>query len=165
MVRATDQAVDPTKRRWGSVTARLFVTDENDNAPVFSSPSAVSVMEDQPVGSVSFQKISKLTYCHDPELENYCSIWYNLCSVCLFTDRFVILYVVARDKDEGENGRVLYRIQAGNRDGRFSLNPNTGKTVLIVEQFHSSNLLMNNRAGFFHHVNLDYLGYRIVDSP
>lgn len=50
VVRATDQALDPSQRRWGSVTARLFVTDENDNAPVFSSPSAVSVMEDQPVG-------------------------------------------------------------------------------------------------------------------
>lgn len=52
VVRATDQAVDPSQRRWGSVTARVFVTDENDNAPVFSSPPAVSVMEDQPVGWV-----------------------------------------------------------------------------------------------------------------
>lgn len=53
VVRATDQAVDPSQRRWGSVTARLFVKDENDNPPVFSSPSAVSVMEDQPVGYAS----------------------------------------------------------------------------------------------------------------
>lgn len=50
VVRATDLAVDPSQRRWGSVTARVFVTDGNDNNPVFSSPSAVSVMEDQPVG-------------------------------------------------------------------------------------------------------------------
>lgn len=75
------------------------------------------------------------------------------------------MYVVARDKDEGENGRVLYRIQAGNRDGRFSLNPNTGKMVLIVKQFLSpKTFLMNNRAGISYPVNLDYLGYRIVDS-
>ncbi|XP_030010494.1 protocadherin-16 [Sphaeramia orbicularis] len=94
VVRATDQAVDPSKRRWGSVTARVFVTDENDNAPVFSSPSAVSVMEDQPVG-------------------------------------FVILYVMARDDDEGENGRVSYRIQTGNSAGRFSLNPNTGSLSIL----------------------------------
>uniref|UniRef100_A0A667YUI3 Protocadherin-16 n=1 Tax=Myripristis murdjan TaxID=586833 RepID=A0A667YUI3_9TELE len=94
VVRATDQAVDPSQRRWGSVTARLFVTDENDNAPVFTSPSAVSVMEDQPVG-------------------------------------FVILYVMARDEDEGENGRVSYRIQAGNSAGRFSLNPNTGSLSIL----------------------------------
>lgn len=40
--------------------------------------------------------------------------------------RFVIVYVMARDEDEGENGRVSYRIQAGNSAGRFSLNPNTG---------------------------------------
>ncbi|KAK7925946.1 hypothetical protein WMY93_008256 [Mugilogobius chulae] len=94
VVRATDQAVDPSQRRWGSVTARIFVRDENDNAPVFSSPSAVSVMEDQPVG-------------------------------------FVILYVIARDDDEGENGRVSYRIQTGNSAGRFSLNPNTGSLSIL----------------------------------
>uniref|UniRef100_A0A3Q3WF66 Protocadherin-16 n=1 Tax=Mola mola TaxID=94237 RepID=A0A3Q3WF66_MOLML len=94
VARATDQAVDPTQRRWGSVTARVFVTDENDNAPVFSSPSAVSVMEDQPVG-------------------------------------FVILYVMARDEDEGENGRVSYRIQTGNSAGRFTLNPNTGSLSIM----------------------------------
>nr|XP_043897629.1 protocadherin-16 [Solea senegalensis] len=94
VVRATDQPLDPSQRRWGSVTARVFVTDENDNAPVFSSPSAVSVMEDQPVG-------------------------------------FVILYVMARDEDEGENGRVSYRIQAGNSAGRFSLNPNTGALSIL----------------------------------
>ncbi|KAM4619841.1 protocadherin-16 [Polymixia lowei] len=94
VVRATDQAMDPAQRRWGSVTARVFVTDENDNAPLFSSPSAVSVMEDQPVG-------------------------------------FVILYVMARDGDDGENGRVSYRIQAGNSAGRFSLNPNTGSLSIL----------------------------------
>ncbi|CAN9501862.1 unnamed protein product [Ophioblennius macclurei] len=94
VVRATDQATDHSQRRWGSVTARVFVTDENDNAPIFSSPSAVSVMEDQPVG-------------------------------------FVILYVIARDDDEGENGRVSYRIQAGNSAGRFSLNPNTGSLSIL----------------------------------
>lgn len=90
VVRATDSATDPSQRRWSSVTARIYVTDENDNAPVFSSPTAVSVMEDKPMG-------------------------------------FVLLYIIARDADQGENGRVSYRIQAGNTAGRFSLNPNTGE--------------------------------------
>nr|XP_029510011.1 protocadherin-16-like [Oncorhynchus nerka] len=94
VVRATDQAEDVSARRWGSVTARVFVTDENDNAPVFSSSSAVSVMEDQPVG-------------------------------------FVVVYVMARDEDEGENGRVSYSIQLGNSAGRFSLNPNTGSLSIL----------------------------------
>ncbi|CAB1348859.1 unnamed protein product [Coregonus sp. 'balchen'] len=52
VIQATDSALNVSQRRWGSVTARVFVTDENDNAPVFSSSSAVSVMEDQPVGFV-----------------------------------------------------------------------------------------------------------------
>lgn len=91
VVKATDSANDASQRRWGSVTARVYVTDENDNPPVFSSPTAVSVMEDQPVG-------------------------------------FVALYVMARDADQGENGRVTYTIQSGNTGGTFSLNPNTGKS-------------------------------------
>ncbi|XP_051903998.1 protocadherin-16-like [Hippocampus zosterae] len=94
VVRATDQAADPAQRRCASVTAQVFIADRNDNAPVFSSPAAVSVMEDQPVG-------------------------------------FVIVHVMARDADEGENGRVSYRIQTGNAAGRFSLNPNTGSLSIL----------------------------------
>ncbi|KAF4082073.1 hypothetical protein AMELA_G00147500 [Ameiurus melas] len=94
VVQATDSATGPSQRRWSSVTARIFVTDENDNAPVFSSPTAVSVMEDKPMG-------------------------------------FVLLYIIACDADQGENGRVSYRIQAGNTAGRFSLNPNTGSLSIL----------------------------------
>ncbi|KAK2846728.1 hypothetical protein Q5P01_009727 [Channa striata] len=94
VIKATDSALDISQRRWGSVTARVYVTDENDNAPVFSSPTAVSVMEDQPVG-------------------------------------FVVLYVMARDADQGENGRVTYIIQSGNTAGTFNLNPNTGSLSIF----------------------------------
>ncbi|XP_057695677.1 protocadherin-16-like [Corythoichthys intestinalis] len=94
VVKATDSALDHNARQWSSVTARIYVTDENDNPPVFSSPTAVSVMEDQPVG-------------------------------------FVALYVMARDADKGENGRVTYRIQSGNTGGSFSLNPNTGSLSIF----------------------------------
>uniref|UniRef100_A0A3Q1FH58 Protocadherin-16 n=1 Tax=Acanthochromis polyacanthus TaxID=80966 RepID=A0A3Q1FH58_9TELE len=94
VVKATDSALDASQRRWSSVTARVYVTDENDNPPVFISPTAVSVMEDQPVG-------------------------------------FVALYVMARDADQGENGRVSYRIQSGNTAGTFSLNPNTGSLSIL----------------------------------
>lgn len=90
VVKATDSAQDASQSLWASVTARVYVTDENDNPPVFCSPAAVSVMEDQPVG-------------------------------------FVALYVMARDADQGENGRVTYSIQSGNAGGTFHLNPNTGK--------------------------------------
>ncbi len=96
VVHATDSASDRNQRLWGSVTARMFVTDENDNAPIFSSPTAVSVMEDQPVG-------------------------------------FVLLYVMARDADQGENGRVSYRIQSGNTAGRFGLSSNSGKTHYFTQ--------------------------------
>ncbi|XP_058040715.1 protocadherin-16 isoform X3 [Ahaetulla prasina] len=39
---------------------------------------------------------------------------------------FLVLQVVARDRDMGENGRVSYLLRAGNPDGRFHLNPSTG---------------------------------------
>ncbi|XP_077397746.1 protocadherin-16-like [Festucalex cinctus] len=94
VVKATDSALDASQRQWSSVTARIYVTDENDNPPVFSSPTAVSVMEDQPIG-------------------------------------FVALYVMARDADRGENGRVTYRVQSGNAGGTFNLNPNTGSLSIF----------------------------------
>ncbi|XP_039987657.1 protocadherin-16 [Xiphias gladius] len=94
VVKATDSALDASQRHSGTVTARVYVTDENDNPPVFSSPTAVSVMEDQPVG-------------------------------------FVALYIMARDADQGENGRVTYSIQSGNSGGTFSLNPNTGSLSIF----------------------------------
>uniref|UniRef100_A0A674E8H8 Protocadherin-16 n=1 Tax=Salmo trutta TaxID=8032 RepID=A0A674E8H8_SALTR len=106
VVQATDSALNGSQRRWGSVTARVFVTDENDNAPVFTSPSAVSVMEDQPVG-------------------------------------FVVLYVVARDADQGENGRVSYFIQTGNTGGTFSLNPNTGSLSILKPIDREEQVLFN----------------------
>lgn len=97
VVKAMDSATDTSQRRWGSVTARVYITDENDNPPVFISPTAVSVMEDQTVG-------------------------------------FVVLFVIARDADQGENGRVTYRIQSGNTGGTFSLNPNTGKNAPVLHR-------------------------------
>ncbi|NXH17451.1 PCD16 protein, partial [Bucco capensis] len=53
VVEATDQARNVSQRRSAAVTARVFVTDENDNAPAFLSPAAVSVVEDQPTGFVA----------------------------------------------------------------------------------------------------------------
>ncbi|KAG9264637.1 protocadherin-16-like [Astyanax mexicanus] len=94
VVQATDSALDESQRRHGTVTARIFVTDVNDNSPEFTSPTIVSVMEDQPVG-------------------------------------FVLLYIMAQDLDQGENGRVSYRILDGNAEGKFSLNPNTGSLSIL----------------------------------
>uniref|UniRef100_A0A8C8SDR6 Protocadherin-16 n=1 Tax=Pelusios castaneus TaxID=367368 RepID=A0A8C8SDR6_9SAUR len=52
VVEAMDQARNISQRRSTAVTARVFVTDENDNAPIFLSPTTVSVVEDQPTGFV-----------------------------------------------------------------------------------------------------------------
>uniref|UniRef100_A0AAY4EM86 Protocadherin-16 n=1 Tax=Denticeps clupeoides TaxID=299321 RepID=A0AAY4EM86_9TELE len=131
VVRAADSAVDPDQRLWGSVTARIFVTDENDNAPVFSSPAAVSVMEDQPVG-------------------------------------FVVLYVMARDADQGENGRVSYRIQTGNTGSRFNLNPDTGSLSIIKtldrEEQESYNLtVVAEDYGTPQHSTTQVLSVQVID--
>nr|XP_009931755.1 PREDICTED: LOW QUALITY PROTEIN: protocadherin-16 [Opisthocomus hoazin] len=59
VVEAMDQARNISQRRSAAVTARVFVTDENDNAPVFLSPAAVSVMEDQPTGFVALHVVAQ----------------------------------------------------------------------------------------------------------
>ncbi|NXS91932.1 PCD16 protein, partial [Jacana jacana] len=59
VVEATDQARNVSQRRSAAVTARVFVTDENDNVPIFLSPAAVSVMEDQPTGFVVLHVVAQ----------------------------------------------------------------------------------------------------------
>uniref|UniRef100_A0A672QNQ3 Protocadherin-16 n=1 Tax=Sinocyclocheilus grahami TaxID=75366 RepID=A0A672QNQ3_SINGR len=131
VVHAMDSASDPNQRLWGSVTARVFVTDENDNAPIFSSPTAVSVMEDQPVG-------------------------------------FVLLYVIARDADQGENGQVSYRIQSGNTAGRFGLSPNSGSLSILKpldrEEQESYNLtIVAEDHGIPQHSTTQVLSIQVID--
>uniref|UniRef100_A0A8C1TQV9 Protocadherin-16 n=1 Tax=Cyprinus carpio TaxID=7962 RepID=A0A8C1TQV9_CYPCA len=131
VVHATDSTSDPSQRLWGSVTARVFVTDENDNAPIFSSPTAVSVMEDQPVG-------------------------------------FVLLYVIARDADQGENGRVSYRIQSGNTAGRFGLSPDSGSLSILKpldrEEQESYNLsIVAEDHGIPQHSTTQVLSIQVID--
>ncbi|XP_029821605.1 protocadherin-16 [Manacus vitellinus] len=59
VVEATDQARNISQRRSAAVTARVFVTDENDNTPVFLSPATVSIMEDQPTGFVALHVVAQ----------------------------------------------------------------------------------------------------------
>ncbi|XP_065601880.1 protocadherin-16 [Cyrtonyx montezumae] len=59
VVEATDQARNVSQRRSAAVTARVFVTDVNDNAPVFLSPAAVSVVEDRPTGFVALHVVAQ----------------------------------------------------------------------------------------------------------
>lgn len=57
VVRATDQPSNMSERLSTSVTARVLVTDANDNSPIFVSPAPASVMlsDSSPVGA---------TLCH-----------------------------------------------------------------------------------------------------
>ncbi|XP_077197129.1 protocadherin-16 isoform X2 [Paroedura picta] len=44
---------------------------------------------------------------------------------------FLVLQVLARDHDLGENGRLSYTLRTGNAEGRFHLNPSTGALTTI----------------------------------
>ncbi|KAH0625313.1 hypothetical protein JD844_033822 [Phrynosoma platyrhinos] len=44
---------------------------------------------------------------------------------------FLVLQVVARDRDLGENGRVSYALRAGNAKGWYHLNPSTGVLSIV----------------------------------
>lgn len=73
VVEATDQARNVSQRRSAAVTARVFVSDENDNAPAFLSPAAVAVPEDQPTGFVALYVVA-----HDGDLGENGRVSYTL---------------------------------------------------------------------------------------
>lgn len=73
LVEATDRPANASRRRTARVSARVFVTDENDNAPVFASPSRVRLPEDQPPGPVALHVVAQ-----DPDLGEAARVTYRL---------------------------------------------------------------------------------------
>lgn len=73
LVEATDRPVNASRRRAARVSARVFVTDENDNAPVFASPSHVRLPEDQPSGPAALHVVAR-----DPDLGEAARVTYRL---------------------------------------------------------------------------------------
>lgn len=52
-------------------------------------------------------------------------------SICLFIIlNFLFPQVSAVDKDEGKNRKLRYRITSGNREGLFSIEPQTGRILV-----------------------------------
>lgn len=73
LVEATDRPANASRRRAARVSARVFVTDENDNAPIFASPSRLSLPEDQPPGSAALHVVAR-----DPDLGEAARVTYGL---------------------------------------------------------------------------------------
>nr|XP_033718340.1 protocadherin-16 isoform X2 [Tursiops truncatus] len=73
LVEATDRPANASRRRAARVSARVFVTDENDNAPVFASPSRVRLSEDQPPGPAALHVVAR-----DPDLGEAARVSYRL---------------------------------------------------------------------------------------
>ncbi|XP_019311695.1 protocadherin-16 [Panthera pardus] len=73
LVEATDRPANASRRRATRVSARVFVTDENDNAPVFASPSRVRIPEDQPPGPAALHVVAR-----DPDLGEAARVSYRL---------------------------------------------------------------------------------------
>lgn len=96
IVQALDQSSNVTERLQTSVTVRLRIVDENDNAPRFVSPKATT-------GKGASIFINDATRIGE-----------------------AVAHIVAVDEDTGDNGRVTYEISGGNGEGRFRMNPQTG---------------------------------------
>uniref|UniRef100_A0A2K5MLV8 Protocadherin-16 n=1 Tax=Cercocebus atys TaxID=9531 RepID=A0A2K5MLV8_CERAT len=75
LVEATDRPANASRRRATRVSARVFVTDENDNAPVFASPSRVRLPEDQPPGPAALHVVAR-----DADLGEAARVSYRLAS-------------------------------------------------------------------------------------
>ncbi|XP_056408915.1 protocadherin-16 [Hyla sarda] len=73
MVEARDCALNASQRRSTSVTARIFLSDRNDNTPQFITPSVVWLSEDLPVGSTALFLVAQ-----DPDLGENGRIGYQL---------------------------------------------------------------------------------------
>uniref|UniRef100_A0A8C2W4Z1 Protocadherin-16 n=1 Tax=Chinchilla lanigera TaxID=34839 RepID=A0A8C2W4Z1_CHILA len=73
LVEATDRPANASRRRAARVSVRVFVTDENDNSPVFTSPSRVRLPEDQPPGPVALHLVAR-----DPDLGEAARVSYRL---------------------------------------------------------------------------------------
>ena len=73
LVEATDRPANASRRRTARVSARVFVTDENDNAPVFASPSRVRLPEDHPPGPTALHVVAR-----DPDLGEAARVSYRL---------------------------------------------------------------------------------------
>uniref|UniRef100_A0A8C9AJH2 Protocadherin-16 n=1 Tax=Prolemur simus TaxID=1328070 RepID=A0A8C9AJH2_PROSS len=73
LVEATDRPANASRRRAARVSARVFVTDENDNAPVFASPTRVRLPEDQPPGPAALHVVAR-----DPDLGEAARVSYRL---------------------------------------------------------------------------------------
>ncbi|KAH8260153.1 hypothetical protein KR026_003918, partial [Drosophila bipectinata] len=101
IVQALDQSSNVTERLQTSVTVRLRIVDENDNAPRFVSPKANN-------GKTASILINDATRIGE-----------------------VVTHIVAVDEDTGENGRITYEISGGNGEGRFRINPQTGVIELV----------------------------------
>ncbi|KFO24716.1 Protocadherin-16 [Fukomys damarensis] len=73
LIEATDRPANASRRRAARVSVRVFVTDENDNSPVFTSPSRVRLPEDQPPGPVALHLVAR-----DPDLGEAARVSYRL---------------------------------------------------------------------------------------
>lgn len=58
-VTATDQALQPSDRRSGTLTVHVFLLDVNDNAPTFVSSGLVHILEDTETGSLVHRLVTK----------------------------------------------------------------------------------------------------------
>jgi len=67
VIKATDQAPTPASQLYTTLTVRISITDENDNAPVFQSYPTLQIKEDEPVG---YQLISVIATDADGNFNN-----------------------------------------------------------------------------------------------
>ncbi|XP_073418999.1 protocadherin-16 [Dendrobates tinctorius] len=72
-VEARDCALNASQRRSTSVTARVFLSDRNDNSPRFITPSTIWLSEDLPMGSTALYLVAQ-----DPDLGENGRISYQL---------------------------------------------------------------------------------------
>ena len=144
---ATDHGDEP---RSDSCTVDIYIVDINDNSPVIVSPNVTSdifflyISSKRQTSSVRARRSVKrhrnlLTSQHknssrSSAVTDHLRIGSTLSSEIRTPDSLPILItkVNAEDLDEGENGRVRFAIEEGNSYNYFSIDPQTGKIFLTI---------------------------------
>ncbi|XP_024054011.2 protocadherin-23 [Terrapene carolina triunguis] len=130
-VSASDQAINLTERRLGSLTAKIVILDINDNSPSFVSSSLSYVMENAEVGSLVHHVIAE-----DPDEGRNGQVTYHILSgnenKAFLLDKTTGLLTTAFPLDHESQEYYSLTIMALD-DGRPALSATQMLTVSILD--------------------------------
>ncbi|XP_061102894.1 protocadherin-23 [Conger conger] len=130
-VTATDQALQTSDRRSGTLTVHVFLLDLNDNAPAFVSSDSAHVLEDSELGSLVHRLVAKDGDLRENGLVTYTVLSGNEESLFALEESTGLLHLAAPLDYKSASAHVMV-VQALDR-GRPRLSSTQTLTVSILD--------------------------------